>query len=61
MKRQPKLQIYRAPDGWRWRVRGRNSLILADSGQGYSRKDAAIRGARLALEALAAVLSRASN
>lgn len=44
MKREPKLQLYRATDGWRWRLRGRNSLILADSGQGYSRKDAASRG-----------------
>jgi uncharacterized protein YegP (UPF0339 family) len=56
MKRAPKLQVYRAADGWRWRVRGRNSLILADGGQSYSRKRAAQRGAQLAHEARGAAL-----
>lgn len=56
MKRKERIHYYRAADGWRWRLRARNGLILADSGQGYARKDAATRGARLALSALSAVL-----
>jgi uncharacterized protein YegP (UPF0339 family) len=33
-----KLTIYRADDGWRWRYTASNGRILADSGQGYSRR-----------------------
>lgn len=56
MKRKPRLDVYRAPDGWRWRLRGRNGLIIADSGQGYARKSGALTGAKLARAALVEVL-----
>jgi uncharacterized protein YegP (UPF0339 family) len=40
-----KLTIYRADDGWRWRYTASNGRILADSGQGYSRRIDAAKGA----------------
>ena len=39
------ITLYRAPDGWRWRYTTHNGRILADSGQGYSRRVDAVRGA----------------
>lgn len=38
-------EFYKAKDGWRWRLRAMNGNILADSGQGYTRKCDAKRGA----------------
>jgi len=32
-KRKPKLEIYKARDGWRWRLRASNGRILACSGE----------------------------
>lgn len=45
MTRHDTITLYRAPDGWRWRYTARNGRILADSGQGYSRRVDAVRGA----------------
>ncbi len=40
-----KTRIYKSKDGWRWSVADRsNGKILADSGQGYSRKIDCVRG-----------------
>lgn len=41
-----RVVVYQAPDGWRWHYQASNGRILADSGQAYSRKVDAIRGAR---------------
>jgi uncharacterized protein YegP (UPF0339 family) len=30
-----KLIIYKAADGWRWRIKGRNGRIVADGGEAY--------------------------
>jgi len=40
----PKFEIYRAPDGWRWRLKSRNGEIVA-SGEAYTSKRGAERGA----------------
>jgi uncharacterized protein YegP (UPF0339 family) len=40
-----KLTIYKADDGWRWRYTSANGNIMADGGQGYSRRADAHRGA----------------
>lgn len=40
-----KFHIYKAKDGWRWRLKARNGKIVADSGEAYTRKTAAERGA----------------
>ena len=45
MTRHDVITLYRAPDGWRWRYTTHNGRILADSGQGYSRRADAVRGA----------------
>ena len=45
MTRNDTITLYRAPDGWRWRYTASNGRILADSGQGYSRRVDAVRGA----------------
>ena len=45
MTRHDTITLYRAPDGWRWRYTASNGRVLADSGQGYSRRPAAVRGA----------------
>lgn len=45
MKRRPKIQVYRDRAGkWRWRLRAKNGLILADSGQGYANNSACWKG-----------------
>lgn len=36
-----KFHIYKARDGWRWRLVARNGRIIADSGEAYTRKRAA--------------------
>ena len=45
MTRHDTITLYRAPDGWRWRYTASNGRVLADSGQGYSRRVDAVRGA----------------
>ena len=45
MTRRDTITLYCAPDGWRWRYTASNGRILADSGQGYSRRADAVRGA----------------
>ena len=45
MTRHDTITLYRAPDGWRWRYVAHNGRVLADSGQGYSRRAYAVRGA----------------
>ena len=45
MTRKDTITLYRAPDGWRWRYTASNGRVLADSGQGYSRRMDAVRGA----------------
>lgn len=44
-KRPPHIAIYRSPNGWRWRLVGGNGEVIA-SGEGYSTKSNARRGAR---------------
>lgn len=44
------IYIYEAKDGWRWRMKPRNGLIVSDSGQAYQPE----RHARRAAEAVAA-------
>jgi uncharacterized protein YegP (UPF0339 family) len=43
------VELYLGADGWRWRAYAKNGRILADSGQGYSRRIDALNGARRAL------------
>lgn len=32
------VEVYKAKDGFRWRVTARNGRIVAESGEGYSRE-----------------------
>lgn len=38
------VTLYRADDGWRWRYEA-SGRVLGDSGQGYSRRIDAVKGA----------------
>ena len=29
------IQVYKAKDGWRWRVKARNGRLIAESGEAY--------------------------
>ena len=40
----PRYEIYRARDGWRWRLRAANRRIVA-TGEAHTRKSDAIRAA----------------
>lgn len=53
-----RVEIYKDKRGeWRWRVKHSNGRILADSGEGYSRKSDAKKG----FERLAASIIKTSN
>jgi amphi-Trp domain-containing protein len=42
-----RFEVYRARDEeWRWRLRHRNGNIIATSGEGYTRKNNALKGLR---------------
>lgn len=37
------FDVFRAQDGWRWRLWARNGRIVADGGEAYTRKAAAVK------------------
>lgn len=37
------FQVYKAADGWRWRLVASNGRIVADSGEAYTRRAGVIR------------------
>jgi uncharacterized protein YegP (UPF0339 family) len=47
-----KIEIYRAADGFRWRVKARNGEIVAASSEAFSRRYGARRNLRLTARAL---------
>ena len=52
-KRATRFELYRDKRGdWRWRVVAANGRVLADSGEGYSRRCDALRGAERTAYAL---------
>lgn len=38
MTKSPKLEIYKAKDGWRWRLKSSNGKIVCIAGESFSRK-----------------------
>lgn len=44
MSKKPEVETYKGKDGLRWRVRHPNGRILANGGQGYSRRIDLMRG-----------------
>lgn len=44
MTRSPHFEVYRARDGWRWRLRAANGRIVA-IGEAHTRKADALRAA----------------
>lgn len=44
--REPKVTIYHAKDGWRWRLRAANGRIVAESGEAYTERGKAFAGYR---------------
>lgn len=52
----PHFEVYRAKDGWRWRLKASNGRIVA-TGEAHTRKADAIRAAA-ALSGLAEVASK---
>lgn len=52
--RRAKLELYRdAGRDWRWRLKASNGRILADSGEGYRRRNAACKAMSRVREILA--------
>jgi uncharacterized protein YegP (UPF0339 family) len=45
MKPTHTLTIYKARDGWRWRLVAKNGHCVADSGEAYTRRSDALRAA----------------
>lgn len=45
MSRLPRYEVYRAADGWRWRLVGGNGRIVA-TGEAHPRKANALRAVR---------------
>ena len=39
-----KAEIYKAADGWRWRLRAHNGKVVADGSEAYASKGNARRG-----------------
>jgi len=37
-KRTARLFVYKAKDGWRWRLKSSNGKIVCESGESYKRK-----------------------
>jgi uncharacterized protein YegP (UPF0339 family) len=51
MTRAPIIEVYADTAGeWRWRLRAANGELVANSGEGYTRQEDAVRAARTALE-----------
>ena len=47
-KRKGRFEVYKDKAwDWRWRLRSSNGRIIADSGQGYSRKEDCLHGIKL--------------
>lgn len=42
-KHPPKVDVYLAEDGWRWRVVYRNGRVRAESGEAYRRRADCVR------------------
>lgn len=40
MRTTHKVEVYRADDGWRWRIRAANGNVVAESGEAYHRRGA---------------------
>ena len=38
------FDVYRSKNGWRWRLWSRNGRIVAESGEAYKQRAAAIKG-----------------
>lgn len=55
MKRA-KVTIYKAKDGWRWRLQAGNNRIIAEGGEAYTRQRDVYRALAAVSEAMALVL-----
>jgi len=51
-RKKPQIDVYKAEDGWRWRVRANNGRVLADGGEAYRRRSACVRGIEAASDIL---------
>lgn len=50
-----RFELYRdASGGWRWRLRVQNGNVIADSGEGYARREDCEHGIALVKESAAA-------
>lgn len=39
-----RVQVYKADDGWRWRLLARNGKIVADSAEAYASRSKCVNG-----------------
>lgn len=52
MKPTHRLELYRARDGHRWRIRARNNRIVAEGGEAYVQRAGLVRSVRRLFRAL---------
>lgn len=52
-----KFTIYKAKDGWRWRLKAANGRIIAESGEAYTRKADALRAKNQVIGAICELAS----
>lgn len=53
MSREAHFEVYKAADGWRWRIKAANGRIVADGGEAYASR----RNARRAVAGLIRILA----
>lgn len=46
-KRKASLEIYKAKDGWRWRLNAANEKLIAEGGEAYKTKSGIKRAAAM--------------
>jgi uncharacterized protein YegP (UPF0339 family) len=54
---RPRVQIWKARDGWRWRLLAGNGRLIAESGEGYTRRRDAVRAVRTVLRIVGCYLA----
>jgi uncharacterized protein YegP (UPF0339 family) len=55
-----KLHLYKTTTGWRWNVKSKNGNVIANGGQGYSRKIDAKRALRAFMEHSSTIIGQSN-
>ena len=53
--KQPRFDVYRSKDGWRWRLIAANGRIIAESGEAYTRERDAHRAVQMVQDTISSL------